>query len=107
MNPRLKKFLRIVGICLVSFIALIFIAGFVVSKFFGDDIKRLAIKEINKQLVVPLDISEDDVHFSVLRNFPNASVTIENIKMRESFAGATGNVLEICLLYTSPSPRDA
>ena len=91
------RLLKISGIIFLLFI----IAGIAISLIFGNDIKQLAIREINKHLSVEVKVN-GDIDFSVLRNFPYASVSFSKVEIRESYKGSKSNLLEsekISLLF--------
>lgn len=93
----LKLFLKIFGIGILVLV----LFGIAIGMFFGNDIKQYVVKQINKQLAVEVKVS-GDIDFSVLRNFPYASVTFNAVEIRESYTGSKSNLLEtekISLLF--------
>lgn len=77
------------------------IGGIAISSIFGNDIKQLVVREINKQLAVEVNV-KGEIDFSVLRNFPFASVTFNKVEIKESYKGSKSNLLEsekISLLF--------
>jgi len=103
-NPILKtkqsiyiKILKIFGVLFL----LTILSGIIIGLVFGNDIKQLVVTEINKQLAVEVKVN-GEIDFSVLRNFPYASVTFNEIEIKESFKGSKSNLLEsktISLLF--------
>lgn len=81
----MKKGLKIVGIVLLVILALLFILPFA----FQGKIKDIAVQEANKQLNA--EIFMGDLSLSFFKNFPNASVTIENFGVvgKNEFKGDT------------------
>ncbi len=75
----MKKFFKILGIIVVSFIALIFLAAFIIPTFFKDDIKKLIDKSAEEYLKAEVFYDLDALHVSIIRNFPDISVGIDNI----------------------------
>lgn len=81
----MKKVLKIVGGILLALLLLSLILPFA----FKGKIKDLALQEANKQLEA--DIYMEDFSLSFFKNFPHASVTIENFGVvgRNEFKGDT------------------
>lgn len=87
----MKKFFKILGIVVVSFIALIFLAAFIIPTFFKDDIKKLIDKSASEYLKAEVFYDLDALNISIIRNFPDISVGIDNIGVIgvEEFKGDT------------------
>ncbi len=85
----LLKISKIVG----AIFLLIIVAGIFISTIFGNDIKQLIVREINKQLAVEVKV-KGEINFSVLRNFPYASISFQNVEIRESYKDSKSNLLE-------------
>lgn len=69
---------------------------------FENQIKGLFIRELNKNLATEITIQQEDIHLSIFKNFPNASVVFNNVGIKESFQGSKQNFLEageISLLF--------
>ncbi|MCB2219733.1 MAG: hypothetical protein KQI35_04995 [Bacteroidetes bacterium] len=80
MRQILKKILRLFIILLVFAIA--GVGGlWIVSKYFGNDIKESLVNELNQHIAVK--VSVDDIDFSVFENFPYASVKFSNVSTVE------------------------
>lgn len=75
----MNKYLRYFVFLLLTCLALLLI-GMGLSVFLQDKIKQSVIEEINKSLNTPASVSEID--FSVLRFFPNASITLKNVVIK-------------------------
>ncbi len=73
----LKRMLKISGIVVLSFLLL----GVIISAFYGDEIKRMMLDEINKNVNTEINISQ--FNFSVLRHFPYASVDMKYVTAKE------------------------
>ncbi|MDR2474833.1 MAG: AsmA family protein, partial [Bacteroidales bacterium] len=69
----MKKLLKISGIVLAVILVLLLVLPFA----FQGKIKELVIKEANKELNAKLAF--DDLSLSLIRNFPKASLSLENI----------------------------
>jgi len=74
------KFFKRLVIFLFILILVIISAGIAVSYLYGDEVKQRIIGEINKNLRA--EIAVEDIRFSVLRKFPNASLEFKNILIR-------------------------
>ncbi len=81
----MKKALKIIGIFVVLFIAALIIIPFA----FKGKIIALVKEQANKNLKATVDFS--DVDLSLIRNFPNLSVSIDDLSVigQEPFAGDT------------------
>ena len=93
----LLKIFKALGITFLLFI----IIGIIISLVFGNDIKQIIVKEINKQLSVEVKVN-GEIEFSVLQNFPFASITFNTIEIRESYKNSHSNLLsseKISLLF--------
>jgi len=55
----------------------------VLSKIYEDDIEQYAVTEINKHLISEVKIR--DIDFSILRNFPYASLNFQNVLIKDSY----------------------
>ncbi|HOZ82487.1 MAG: hypothetical protein JNK36_08845 [Bacteroidia bacterium] len=75
----MNKYLRYFVFLLLTCLALLLIA-MGLSVLLQDKIKQSVIEEINKSLNTPASVSEID--FSVLRFFPNASLTLKNVVIK-------------------------
>ena len=80
-NKILTRFIKRLFIILIVIVVVISAGGLLIGKFYGDKVKEIVINEINKQLAI--EISVNDIGFSVFENFPNASVSITDIQTRE------------------------
>ncbi len=77
-----RIFVRVFIFFIVLFLLLI-TAGFIIGKYYQDDVKEYVIKELNKQLNTEIIVDGKDIDFTVLKNFPNASIDFKRIKMLE------------------------
>lgn len=81
LSPRKKRLIRIVAVVAgINFLlfGLLIAAGIM----YGDKAKELIVTEINRNLLVPVEIGEVD--FTVLQSFPDASVVFRNVEMKTS-----------------------
>ena len=88
-SPWLVRFvLRLVITFLILFVLLIG-AGFVIGYFYQDEVKEYVISELNKQLNAQVIVDGKDIDFTVIKNFPLASVDFKNVKALD--AGVSKN----------------
>jgi len=76
-----KKILVALGI----FIAIIAIAAITIVLVYEKQVKTIIISEINKQLVAPVQVG--DIKFSLIKNFPKASLNFYNVKAQSVYTG--------------------
>jgi hypothetical protein len=69
-------------ILILFFVLIILLAGsvFVIGFYYQDQVKEYVISELNKQLNTAIIVDAKDIDFTVIRNFPYASVDFKNIK---------------------------
>lgn len=81
----MKKFLKIVGIILLIFIAILIAVPFVLESKIDAIVQNYADENLDA------DLSFDDVSLSLISSFPNAEVSVENLKIvnRAPFKGET------------------
>jgi hypothetical protein len=93
MKSKLQTYLKFTG----KFIGLLFLGlisvGLLIGFFYGDDIKKMIIVELNKNLAT--EISVGQFEFSVIRHFPYASVDLEKVMAH----GVLESVPDDTLLY--------
>jgi hypothetical protein len=81
---RLKRFLKLLFFFIFILLFLVIGAGAVVAWKYEDEAKAMVISKLNEQLNTEVIVSPKDIDFSVLRNFPNASVDFKNVKMLDA-----------------------
>lgn len=59
---------------------LFFSAALIIGYYYRDEVKELIVGELNKQLNTQVIIDGKDIDFTVIKNFPYASLDFENIK---------------------------
>jgi len=79
----IKRFFLTVFILFILIIGL----GIFLAWKYEDEAKKFVIDKLNEQLNTQVIVSPKDIDFSVLRNFPNASVDFKNLKMLEAVPG--------------------
>ena len=80
--------------------ALIVVQGFIVMFVYQDEIKNLAVKELNKQLNSPIKVGKID--FSLFEHFPFAAISFPDVEMKESNNQHQNNLVQakdISLLF--------
>ncbi len=82
-KSRLVRFLWRLFISVIVIIILLTGSGFVIGYYFQDEVKEYVIKELNKQLNTEIIVDGRDIDFTVLQNFPFASVDFKNVKALE------------------------
>ncbi|MBA2423669.1 MAG: hypothetical protein H0V61_10680, partial [Chitinophagales bacterium] len=84
MLPVQKKGIR--GLIIFSIILLaLLIAGWITGLIFEEKIKVVAVQELNNQLATEVNIN-GKISFSLLSNFPLASITFNSVEIKESFS---------------------
>lgn len=91
MSSRVKRslliFFKMTGIILAGFVSL----GFLIGLFYGTEIKRMMLEQLNQHLATEIKVKE--FHFSVLRHFPYASFDMEDVLTREVCDAPTKDTL--------------
>ena len=77
----LRKVLIAVGI----FFGMLIIAAVSVALLYEEQVKKIIITQINKQLVVPVEVGE--IQFSLLKNFPKASLGFYGVNAKSVYNG--------------------
>ncbi len=89
VNRYLKTTAKIIGLLLLGILALGLLIGF----FYGDDIKKMMIAELNKNLATEIQVEKFE--FSVFIHFPYASVDLQKVLAK----GTLKNLPNDTLLY--------
>jgi len=76
------KTLKKIVFWLMGIMLLLVATAFVLLQVYEEDIKRIAIVEINKSLAVPMKVKSYDV--TIFRTFPNISLHFKDIELAES-----------------------
>ncbi len=77
---RFWRFLKRLFYTLLLLLLLLLTGGFIIGYFYGDEVKQYIITELNKQLNTQVIVEPEDINFTVIRNFPNASIEFSNVK---------------------------
>ncbi|HET8963932.1 MAG TPA: AsmA-like C-terminal region-containing protein, partial [Chitinophagales bacterium] len=73
---KLRKWIIGIFISLSALLAISLIVGCI----YETEVKKFVIDKLNRQLNTPIIIDTEDINFSVIRNFPFASVDFKNLK---------------------------
>lgn len=79
----IRFFWRFLIFILVS-VTLVVGSGFVIGYYYQDDVKEYIVGELNKELNTEIIVDGKDIDFTVLKNFPFASVDFKNVKALEA-----------------------
>lgn len=94
-----KRILLALGILTV----VVLLAGFIIIRFFEDDVVKYALNRINSQLKTPAHV--DEVDLTWWESFPLASLRFQNVYIQETFA-TKDTLLHADELYLSFSLLD-
>ena len=83
-SSRVVRFFWRLLIFILVTITLLGGAGFVIGYFYQDEVKEYIVGELNKQLNTEIIVDGKDIDFTVLKNFPLASVDFKNVKALEA-----------------------
>lgn len=83
-KPKKRSKLRILLITMGITFGVLVLAAVLIPLLFEKQIKNIFIAELNKSLATEVDISQDNIHLSLFKSFPNAAVVFNNVGMRES-----------------------
>jgi len=89
----LKGFLLVAG----SLISILLVSGFIIGRFYEDEVKQYIITELNKNLKSPVKVGS--VSLSVFEKFPYASLEFNNVEIKESFKDSHKNFLKANSIY--------
>lgn len=88
----IRKFWKIFLYTLLAFIILIGVA-FGIGVIYESEVKQYVINELNKQLNTPVIIDTKDINFSIIKNFPYASVDFKNLKAMDAIKNKNKDTL--------------
>ncbi len=78
------KIFKRIFFTLLTILLLLVAGGFIITHFYGEEVKSFIIEQLNKKLNTQVIIDPSDIDFTVLQNFPNASVEFKNVKVLEA-----------------------
>ena len=82
MRKRIRIILEYVVAFVVIILLMLAIAGVVVVKFYGDDLKLFVMEQVNERLDTKVDVEEISV--KVFYKFPNTSILLQNVTVWSS-----------------------
>jgi hypothetical protein len=85
-SPWIFRFFLRVFITLFFLILLLVGTGFFIGYYYQNDVKDYIVSELNKQLNTQVIVDGKDIDFTVLKNFPLASVDFKNVKALDAGA---------------------
>jgi len=77
MKKRFRIILEYLSAFVLIVMLLLAIAGVVVLKFYGDDLKSFVMEQINHRLDSKVDV--DEITVKVFQKFPNTSIQLKNV----------------------------
>ncbi|MBI2270105.1 MAG: AsmA-like C-terminal region-containing protein [Bacteroidetes bacterium] len=78
-RSRFTKIVKGFFIGLLIILLLIVSGGFMIGCFYGDEVKAYVIQQLNTQLNTRVVVDPHNIRFSVIRNFPSASVDFNHV----------------------------
>ena len=75
----IKKFILFLFLLLILVVGI----GTGIAHVYQDEIERLAIQNINEQLLTPIEV--EDIEFSLIKKFPYASLELKNLMTLDAF----------------------
>lgn len=82
-RPVFRVLLRLLFFLVVFFILAI-TGGAFIAYYYQDEVKEYVVGELNKQLNTQIIVDGKDIDFTVIKNFPYASVDFKNVKALEA-----------------------
>lgn len=78
---RFKKIIKRIFLFVFLLFFLVVAGAAIIVGFFGDEVKKVAIEQINKELKTEIKVKEVD--FTILKTFPNATIQFKQIACKE------------------------
>ena len=72
-------------------ILILFFSGFIFTYFFGEKVEQIILNKLNSKLKT--EILNSDIDFSLYKNFPYASVQLNDVLILSSFEGPNDTLL--------------
>lgn len=79
-SPWIFRFLMRIIIIFAFLFILLSGTAFIIGYYYQDEVKEYVIGELNKQLNTQVIVDGKDIDFTVIKNFPYASVDFKNVK---------------------------
>lgn len=86
-NSGFSKILKRFVVVVIVLILFILSGAFVIGAFYGNEVKSYIISQLNKQLNTQVVINPDNISFSILKNFPSASVDFKHVLALDAVSG--------------------
>lgn len=80
LSFKMSRLLKRIFILISVLVFLLIIILFTISTYYKEDVKQYVITEVNSQLNTQVIVNSKDINFSLLKNFPYASVDFNNLK---------------------------
>ena len=90
------RFVTKVFLSIISLVFLILTTSIVVVYYKQNDLEQYVLKQINKELKTPISIR--DIEFSILKNFPYSSISLNEVKAIDGFEKDTLILAESILI---------
>lgn len=81
---RIFRILRRLFVTIFILLLLLSLTGFIIGYYYQDEVKDFVVSELNKKLNSKVIVDGKDIDFTVIRNFPYASVDFKNIKAMDA-----------------------
>jgi hypothetical protein len=78
-----RFFLRTLLFILIMIVLLVGVGG-IIGYYYQDEVKEYVVGELNKQLNTEIIVDGKDIDFTVIKNFPYASIDFKNVKALEA-----------------------
>jgi uncharacterized protein involved in outer membrane biogenesis len=78
-SRRVLRFLKRLFITLIILIIVIVGGGALIGYFYQDEVKQYVISQLNKRLTTDVIVDGKNIDFTVIKNFPMASVDFKNV----------------------------
>jgi hypothetical protein len=88
--PEPLRFIRLLRkgmIYLFLLLCVLISIGFIIGLVYEGDVKKYVIAELNKQLNTQVVVDTKDIDFSIIKNFPYASIDFKNLKALDALEG--------------------
>jgi hypothetical protein len=79
-SPLIVRILLRVLVSILILFVLTLGAAFIIGYYYQDEVKEFVVGELNKQLNTEVIVDGKDIDFTVIQNFPYASVDFKNVK---------------------------
>ena len=77
-------------------IGIIAITALTIALIYEEQVKKMIVGEINKKLIAPVQVG--NIEFSLIKNFPKASLSFYNVKAQSVYYGSSKNSCPVNLI---------